>query len=374
MATDSKLTALQAVSEEILTEEELLAFLNSKSPIKHYIGFEISGMVHIGTGIMTMRVIKALQDLGVETTCFLADWHSYINKKLGGDIDVIRELALSYFKEALVASALCVGADPNKIAFVLADDVYDENFWLTTLDVASHITLARGKRSIDIAGRESGDDIPVSILFYPPMQVADIFNMGIHIAHAGTDQRKAHVVARQVALKLRHKRLLGDNGEAVKPVAIHHHLLQGLAQPPVWPIPEDQKREMLVSMKMSKSKPDTAVFIHDSEENIRRKIQKAFCPPNMAEHNPIIDWIEHIIFPLRGSFELKRDEKFGGNVTFATLEELKSAYNNGDVHPGDLKTNVSDYLIDILLPARQHFEQKERKGALQKIESLRITR
>lgn len=374
MVTDTHLEALDAATEEILQRDELIALLGSKTHINHYIGFEISGKVHLGTGIMTMRIIKTLQEMGVQTTCFLADWHSYINKKLGGDITVIRELALSYFKEALIASALCVGADPAKINFVLADDVYDDNFWLTTLDVASHITLARGKRSIDIAGREAGDDIPVSILFYPPMQIADIFNMGIHIAHAGTDQRKAHVVARQVALKLTHKKLFDDKGQPMKPVAIHHHLLQGLSQPPIWPIPDDQKREMLVSMKMSKSKPDSAVFIHDSEEDIKRKIQRAFCPPNEANYNPIIDWVEHVIFPLKGSFELKRDEKFGGDLTFSTISELKDAYSNGSVHPGDLKTNVSNYLIDILLPARQHFEQKDRKEALQKIDALRITR
>lgn len=374
MDTDTKLKTLQATSEEIVQPDELATLLNSSMQLNHYIGFEISGKVHLGTGIMTMRVIKALQEMGVQTTCFLADWHSYINKKLGGDIETIREIAHSYFKEAMIASALCVGADPSKINFVLADDVYDANFWLTTLDVASHITLSRGKRSIDIAGREAGDDIPVSILFYPPMQIADIFNMGIHIAHAGTDQRKAHVVARQVALKLSHKKLIGPDGEAMKPIAIHHHLLQGLAQPPMWPIPEENKREMLVSMKMSKSKPDSAVFIHDSEDEIKRKIQRAFCPPEEVNYNPIIDWVEHVIFPLKGSFELKRPEKFGGTMTYASIEDLKTAYANGSVHPGDLKTNVSDYLIDILLPARQHFEQKERLEALQKVESLRITR
>ena len=49
-------------------------------------------------------------------------------------------------------------------------------------------------------------------------------------------------------------------------------------------------------MKMSKSKPDGAVFIHDSVDEIRRKIKKAFCPEGEIEFNPIIDWVEYLVF------------------------------------------------------------------------------
>ena len=371
---DEKFLKLQAVLEEILVEEELRPLLEQSEKLRHYIGFEISGKVHIGSGLMSMRVIKELQALGVHTGVFLADWHSYINKKLGGDIQTIREVAVSYFKEAMIASALCVGADPSKIEFILADDVYNADFWMTTLDVASNITLSRGKRSVDIAGREVGDEMPIAILFYPPMQIADIFNMNIHLAHAGTDQRKAHVVARDITSKMRHKVITGPDGNPMKPIALHHHLLQGLAQPPTWPIPEAQKREVLISMKMSKSRPDTAVFIHDSPEDIQRKVQKAFCPPNETRFNPIIDWVEHLIFPLRGTFQLKRSEQFGGHTTFETIDALKEAYTSSSIHPSDLKNATTEYLIDILLPARQHFEQPERKAALERVETLRITR
>ena len=206
--------------EEILTPEELDNLFASEKPKKHYIGFEISGKVHLGSGLVTMLVIKELQKLGVETTVFLADWHSFINQKLGGDPVIIRELAVDYFKEAMIASVLCVGADPNKIKFILANDIYKNDYWQMVLDVASHVTISRSRRSTDIAGRVAGDDASTALLFYPMMQVADIFYMNINLAHSGTDQRKAHVVARDVADKLR---LTKQN----KPVAIHQHLLQG---------------------------------------------------------------------------------------------------------------------------------------------------
>jgi len=34
-----------------------------------------------------------------------------------------------------------------------------------------------------------------------------------------------------------------------------------------------------VEAKMSKSKPDSAVYMHDSPQEIQRKIKNAFCPP-----------------------------------------------------------------------------------------------
>ena len=111
---------------------------------------------------------------------------------------------------------------------------------------------------------------------YPAMQVADIFSGNFHFSHSGTDQRKANVIARDVAKQLKFSPLkIGD--KIVKPVAVHTHLLLGLNKPTIWPISVGfNKNELQTSMKMSKSKLDSAIFIHDSEDEIRRKIKKRF--------------------------------------------------------------------------------------------------
>ena len=59
------------------------------------------------------------------------------------------------------------------------------------------------QRSITILGRKEGEQHDFAKLIYPAMQAADIFALGVHIAQAGMDQRKAHVVARDVATKMR---------------------------------------------------------------------------------------------------------------------------------------------------------------------------
>ena len=90
------------------------------------------------------------------------------------------------------------------------------------------------QRSITILGRKEGESVDFAKLIYPPMQVADIFTMGVNIAHAGMDQRKAHVIARDVAGKMKVSPLLDANGERIKPVCVHHPLLLGMKKPPIW--------------------------------------------------------------------------------------------------------------------------------------------
>lgn len=48
---------------------------------------------------------------------------------------------------------------------------------------------------------------------------------------------------------------------------------------------------------MSKSDPDSAIFMEDTAEDVKRKIKKAFCPEKQIEKNPIIDYVRFIILP-----------------------------------------------------------------------------
>jgi hypothetical protein len=56
----------------------------------------------------------------------LADYHSWINKKLGGDLSTIRKVAGGYFKEALKYSLKVVGGDPDKTEFIMGSELYEK--------------------------------------------------------------------------------------------------------------------------------------------------------------------------------------------------------------------------------------------------------
>jgi tyrosyl-tRNA synthetase len=368
-----RLALVERGLEEVLTGEELAALLASDVPAKHYIGLEISGRIHVGTGLLCMAKVRDFQRAGIETTVFLADWHTWINDKLGGDLATIREFATGYFAEGMKASLLSVGGDPEAVRFVLGSDLYRQrgDYWATMVEVGKHTSLARMQRSITIMGREEGEAVDFAKLIYPAMQVADIFELGVNLAHAGMDQRKAHVIARDVALQMQRNPLVGPDGSKAKPIALHHPLLLGLGKPPVWPIPPDGNlRDLRTAMKMSKSKPSSAIFIHDSPDEIAAKVRKAFCPPGVVDFNPVLDWTRQLLFgifdePLR----VRRSERYGGPVTFDTYEELESTYQQERLHPMDLKGAVTDRLVEVLEPARRHFDDPARAHALKLLDA-----
>lgn len=350
MNPEEKFKLITRNLEEVLTEEELKTLLGSDTPLKHYIGFEISGKVHLGTGLTCMQKVKDLHEAGAEVTIFLADWHSWINNKLDGTLETAKRLAKEYFEEGLKAAYLCVGGNPDDLKFILGSDLYDKSYWPKVIAVAKATTISRMMRSTDIMGKLAGESSPTATLFYPAMQSADIFQMQVNIAHAGTDQRNVHVVARDAAKEIGEK----------KPVAIHHHLLQGLLKP------EGQDK---VALKMSKSKADSAVFIHDSPDEIKRKVNEAFCPEGVVELNPILDWCKYLILASQGpTLQVQRDQKWGGDVEYKNYEDLEKDYVDKKLHPQDLKMAVAEWLITKLEPARQYFENPARKKALEEIE------
>jgi tyrosyl-tRNA synthetase len=381
MDTASKLQLIKAPpTEEILTEGDLKAALDLDIPLKHYIGFEISGLMHLGTGLVTMSKLVDLQKAGIKCSVFLADYHSWINKKLGDNLETIQKTACNYYKESFKKCIEICGGNPNKVDFVLASELYRKlgnDYWSTVLEVAKNTNLARVKRSITIAGRAEGEAVSFALLIYPMMQVADIFAQEVNLAHAGIDQRKAHVIAREVAPYLTIKPLLrkhNNHEEKYKPIALHTTLIQGLEQPPIWPIPQNKLKEVIATMKMSKSKPASAVFLTDTEENIKAKLMAAFCPAKHTEYNPVLNWAKHVIFKLNKELTIERPKKFGGTIHFDDYNELENIFAKGELHPIDLKNAVADALIEILKPIREHFAKPKYHEMMHELEKLTITR
>ena len=344
----SRLEPLKATpTEELLQEDEFAELLERETHPKMYVGFEISGQVHLGTGIVSMAKVRDFQSAGFECTIFLADWHSWLNGKLNGDLETIREVAGGYFKAALGIGLKNAGGDPESVRFVMGSQIYDQEYWALLVNVCKSLTLKRVQRMITIMGRKEGEETNFAQLVYPPMQIADIFQLGVHVAQGGMDQRKAHVGAREVADKLGMQ----------KPLALHHHLLLGLTASgkPMLP-PGRDLIELKAELKMSKSKPRSAIFIHDSPEEIERKIMAGYCPERETEFNPVIDILEYVVLPVRHKIEVERSEKYGGDLEIRDAVELKSVYAQGNLHPLDLKLSTIRLLVDLLQPARKFFD------------------
>lgn len=381
MTTNERFKLITRNLAETLTDEELKSLIDSETPLRHYIGFEISGKLHIGHLFQLLK-IKDLQEAGAQTLVWLADLHSVVNNKLGGDLDVIKKVGRDYFEPAMRILFECIGGDPDKIIFLYCSEYYAKNpdFWFTFLEVAKGTSLARSKRSITIMGREGAEDsMETATVMYPIMQAADIFLLQTNIAQAGMDQRKVHVVARDVALQVKTFALKNKSGKQIKPVAIHTPILLGLQnselsremQAAQKALDEELSDKVAMMTKMSKSKADSGVSVHDSPEDIKRKLNSAFAPEGVTENNPVLNWTKYLVFYTgEETFTVKRDQKWGGDLVYKSYEELEKDYADKKLHPMDLKNAVADYLIEILKPAQKYFEEPKRKAALEEIENL----
>ncbi|RLF53940.1 MAG: tyrosine--tRNA ligase [Thermoplasmata archaeon] len=317
---------------EVVTEEELIEVMEMERK-RAYIGFEPSGFAHLGWKICANK-IRDFLDCGFDFIILLADWHAYINDKLDGDMEKIR-ICGRYMEDCFEA----MGISKNKVKFVYASDyISDSKYWELVLKIAKANSIARVKRAMDIMGRKEEEaEKDLSKLFYPVMQVADIFYLDVDVAYGGIDQRHAHMLARDTAKKLRMK----------KPVALHTPLLPSL---------QARGRMDPIDMKMSKSKPESMISIHDSEEEVERKIRKAYCPEREVENNPILDIWRYLIFQEFKEVKVERPRRFGGDITLKSFKELEEIFSKGDLHPLDLKNTTSKYINEILRPIRKYFD------------------
>ena len=113
----------------------------------------------------------------------------------------------------------------------------------------------------------------------------------------------------------------------------------------------------------------------DNEEEVKKKINNAFCPEGEIGFNPLLDWAKYIVFiNSKSKLEINRPEKFGGNKTYNNYEELSSDFANKKLHPMDLKNAMANKINEILMPAREHFNQPQLKKAKEEMEKLIITR
>ena len=361
MDLEQRIDLVTRNTQEIVTREELRALLETEVKPKAYWGFESSGLMHIGMGVVCGSKIKDMVKAGFEFTVFLADWHSWINDKLGGNMENIH-LCGEYFKECFTA----LGIKPESVHYVWASDLAKEiEYWEKVVRIAKSVSLQRTWRALPIMGRETSlTDMETAWVYYPCMQAADIFHMKLNAACASIDQRKAHMLARDSAEKLGWK----------KPVCVHTPLLvslQGL-QKSEKQFDENTEINTRIGSKMSKSIPGGCIFVHDTPEEIKAKMRAAFCPPKQAEGNPVMEIAKLTIFVEKTSLTISRSPKHGGPETFSSYKELEKAYTEGKLHPLDLKEGVADALTQILEPVREYFRKHPKN--LERMKQIEISR
>jgi len=357
MDIDKKVELIKSFAEEIVSEEELRELFKSGKKIIAYDGFEPSGKIHIAQGLLRAITVNKLTSLGIHFKFWVADWFAMLNKKYDGDLKKIRIVG-EYFIEVWKAC----GLDLKNVEFIWTSDFIKKHpeYWETVLKLSLNSSINRILRCGQIMGREENINNPSSQILYPLMQAADIHHLDADIAQLGMDQRKVNMLARDIFPKLGFK----------APIAIHHHMLLGLQFRETDLKGVDRK----IALKMSKSKPETAIFMTDSKEVIFDKFRKAYCPEKQEQDNPVLEYAKYIVFEKFKEIEIKRPDKFGGNLKIKSYEELKENTLKEKIHPLDLKNSISEYINKLLEPIREHFSKGKPKKMLEEVNKLSVTR
>lgn len=469
MDNNERLDLVLRGAEEIVTEKEIISLLESNEELHAYVGYEPSGFVHIGWFIITMKIDDLIK-AGFTVDVLLADWHAFINDKFGGDLEKIKACG-DYFMDCYRAFGLGDAIDSGKLRFKWASEMADSaDYWEKVLRIAKSASLSRIKRAMTVMGRKEDEgDLDSSKFIYPSMQAADIFDLGIHLAIGGMDQRHAHMLARDAAEKLGWKKptalhtpllsslskggrmemITGPTGgldhdalaKNIEGDLLHlienetlsedtREILSGLVKmdkekrhkaievliagkrrvggktPILSVLSKDeessdltfetdelhrlnkqlnvarrelftylglQNEEDLSKIKMSKSDPDSGIYLHDGEDDIRRKIKKAWCPEGVPD-NPVMEICKTLIFPKKGEILIKRPEKWGGDLHFTDYDALRAVFTKKQLHPADLKKEVASQMVEILAPFRDYFKDKPDALNLVKAHAKSISR
>jgi tyrosyl-tRNA synthetase len=313
-------------ASEVVTDEELRTVAADPEGKRAYVGYEPSGVLHIGH-LLTANKLIDLQDAGLEIVVLLADVHAYLNGK--GTFEEIRATA-----EQMKAQFVAYGLDPEQTEFRYGSEFQlDEEYVLDLHTIALETSLNRAQRAM--AEIQSGETVTVSHVVYPLMQALDIEYLDLDLAVGGLDQRKVHMLAREELPSL---------GYEVRP-AIHTPILGDLESG---------------EGKMSSSGGVT-ISMEDSREALEEKVNAAFCPPTPDPEgdkvNPVLQLFHYQIFPRVDRVVVERPEKYGGNLEYAGYEALAADLESGELHPADAKSALASQLDDLIAPGRERLQE-----------------
>ena len=312
---------------EVVTEAEIETLADDPDGRRAYVGYEPSGVLHIGHMLTANKLID-LQEVGFEVTVLLADVHAYLNDK--GSFAEIRGTA-----ERMRDQFIAYGLDESNTQFVLGSDFQlDEDYTLDLHALELETTLARAERAM--AEIKSGDSVKVSQAVYPLMQALDIPYLGVDLAVGGMEQRKVHMLARDVLPSI----------DREPPTSLHTPLIADLDTG---------------EGKMSSSAGVT-ISMEDTRAAIEEKVNGAYCPPTadpdptadgVARENPVLQIFEYHVFPRFETVVVERPEEYGGDLAYDAYDPLEADLEDGTLHPADAKEALAEYLDRLVEPGRE---------------------
>ena len=114
------------------------------------------------------------------------------------------------------------------------------------------------------------------------------------------------------------------------------------------------------SGKMSSSEDDK-IDLLDKPKKIKKKLGKAYCEEGNINCG-LIEFVKYVLFPLcefqKKTFLITRKEEYGGDYQYTNYDDLEKDFIEKKLHPGDLKKSITEWLVNLLEPVREHFNNE----------------
>ena len=319
MDIDDKLRLIKRNTDEIVTEEQLRKLLKERKKPCVYLGTAITGRPHIGYFVWVLKLADFLK-AGFKVKVLLADLHGALDNTPWAEL----EKRYDYYERIIPLMFKSIGVDARDLEIVKGSEFQlKPEYMYDVLKMSTFNSINDCKRAASEVVK-FGDNPMLAGLIYPIMQSLDEVYLEADVQYGGVDQRKILMFARENLPKI---------GYPAR-VEIMTPLIPGL-----------------VGKKMSASIESSKIDLLDDEKKVREKINRA----EMIEGNPdngVMAFLKHIIMTVKHDknekFVIKRDKKFGGDISYSNYEEVERDFAAKKLHPLDLKNAVSDEISKMI--------------------------
>lgn len=280
----------------------------------------------------------------------ITDVHAFLDN-LKAPIELVNHRC-TYYAFILTAVLRSIGVPLDKLKFVTGSSYqYSPEYTRDVYRLAS-ITSEHDCKKAGAEVVKQASSAPLSGLLYPLLQALDEEYLGVDIQFGGVDQRKIFVLAEEMLPSLG--------------MAKRAHLMNGM-------VPG------LAGGKMSSSDPNSKIDFLDPPNEVKKKIKAALAAPGVVEGNGLLAFIKAVILPIatlqvsekgqsafvkpqegkwmpEGSLAtFVRKEEFGGTVHYSNYEDIEADYAKEALHPGDLKSFITESINILLAPVQEEF-------------------
>ncbi|RKX69014.1 tyrosine--tRNA ligase [candidate division WOR-3 bacterium] len=200
MSPEEQLEHLKTGVAEIISEDELLAKLRKKRPLRIKLGIDPSSPdVHLGFSVV-LRKLRQFQDLGHTAVLIIGDFTGLI-----GDPSGLNQMRPMLTKKEIKKNVATYRKQIFKILDPKRTDLLYNSGWLGKLtaydliDLGSRYTLARVIERDDFSNRiKKGVPVYMHEILYPLFQAYDSIVIKADVELGGTDQKFNLLVGRDL--------------------------------------------------------------------------------------------------------------------------------------------------------------------------------